>query len=93
MVVRGESEREVVRDGLELFLEISRLELPTKIVKRDLSLIAKANTLIIANDAHPISLRFIRDFLDDFPAYFMTIHCRFTTLTTMWWWMPPTMGL
>jgi hypothetical protein len=55
VVVRGESEREVVRDGLELFLEISRLELPTKIVKRDLSLIAKANTLIVAHDAHHIS--------------------------------------
>lgn len=46
MVVRGESEEEVVREGLELFLEISRLELRTKIVKRDFGLIAKANMLI-----------------------------------------------
>lgn len=56
VVVRGESEREVVRDGLELFLEISRLELRTKIVNRDFGLIAKANTLIDVTTLNKVGL-------------------------------------
>ena len=45
----------MVRDGLELFLEISRRELRTKIVKRDFGLIAKANILIDTDNAHHTS--------------------------------------